>query len=289
MLHIVTQRRDRFLSVAFFGTNKRKQNINTKPAGSYRIPFPGELLIDQNSLLSYKLFHEDFLGSAGLKCFHPWAARAPSILTVNSNKLKLLSTCYLTGRVLSTFSPLIIPTRPVLLLLCPFCKWENGQSWLSGTAHFGGQRQIQNWNFAKSRGLDLWCPYTLRTTSQGLNSLSTGYTLRGTSSILSIYRRRGKFSDTCSSSLSTFLTVSNGLCCLHSLVPIQRHKIEFLLPSLIGNGMCVLGQLPLTWAESQFFLKNCYGPLYILTYLTPCNRCILGEDGFMHELPALQA
>lgn len=128
VLHIVTQRRDRFLSVAFFGTNKRKQNINTKPAGSYRIPFPGELLIDQNSLLSYKLFHEDFLDSAGLKCFRPWAARAPSILAVNSNKLKLLSTCYLTGRVLSTSSPLIIPTRPVLLLLCPFCKWENGQS-----------------------------------------------------------------------------------------------------------------------------------------------------------------
>lgn len=175
------------------------------------------------------------------------------------------------------------------IVVMPVLQVRKRTKWLSCTVYFSGQRQIQNWNFAKSRGLDLWYPYTLRTTSQGLNSLSTGYTIRGTSSILSIYRWRGKFSDTCSSSLSTFLTVSNGLCCLHSFVPIQRHKIEFMLPSLIGNGMCVLGQLPLTWAESQFFLKNCYGPLYILTYLTPCNRCILAEDGFMHELPALQA
>lgn len=66
-------------------------------------PFPGELLIDQNSFLSYKLFHEDFLGSAGLKCSLPWAPRVLSILVVNNNKLKFLSTYYLPGIILSTF------------------------------------------------------------------------------------------------------------------------------------------------------------------------------------------
>lgn len=106
----------------------------------------------------------------------------------------------------------------------------------------------------------------------------------GPGCILSACRWRGKFSDTCPSPLSTLLTVSNGLCCSHSLVPI-----EFMSPSLIGNDMCFPGQLPLTWAESQVFLKNYYGTLCILTYLTLYDRCILGEDGFMGELLALKA
>lgn len=89
-------------------------------------PFSGELLMEQNSLLSNKHFHGDFLGSVGLNCFLPWAPRAPSLLIVNINKLRLLSTCYLVGIVLSTFTHFIfLTTHHASAIVTPFYKWEN--------------------------------------------------------------------------------------------------------------------------------------------------------------------